>query len=164
MKGLTSVVVAGALVLCAVGCSSDKSTSSTPQRGSATTGRTTTTSRASALRPGDKYVALGTSIASGFGISVQSTDCGRSSRDYGALIAAKYHLALTDVTCGAATIPNVVDAAQGKHPPQIQAVTKDTKLITVTVGGNDIIYNGTAVACGDPQTVCRAPPHSSRAW
>jgi lysophospholipase L1-like esterase len=107
---------------------------------------------------GDKYVALGSSIASGFGISVQSTSCGRSSRDYGQLIAARYKLALVDVTCGAAVISNVVDTPQGANPPQITAVTPDTKLITVSVGGNDILYNGTAVGCGDPATVCTAPP------
>ena len=93
----------------------------------------------------------------GFGISVQSTDCGRSNRNYPNLIAQRYGLTLTDVTCGAATIPNVVDTAQGAHPPQLNAVTPDTKLITVSVGGNDIGYNATAVACGDPQSVCAAP-------
>ena len=102
-------------------------------------------------------MALGSSIASGFGISVQSTSCGRSSRDYAQLVAAKYRLTLTDVTCGAATIPNVVDTAQGANPPQLQSVTPDTKLVTVSVGGNDIGYNGTAVVCGDPATVCTAP-------
>jgi lysophospholipase L1-like esterase len=89
---------------------------------------------------------------------VQSTDCGRSSRNYPHLIAHQYGLVLTDVTCGAATIPNVLDTQQNAHPPQITAVTPDTKLITVTVGGNDIVYNGTAVACGDPKSVCQAPP------
>jgi len=109
-------------------------------------------------KKGEKYVALGSSIASGFGISVQSTSCRRSSRDYAQLIAARFKLELTDVSCGAATIPNVVDTPQGQNPPQISAVTSDTKLITVTVGGNDIIYNGTAVGCGNPDTVCTAPP------
>ncbi len=83
--------------------------------------------------------------------------CGRSSRDYPKLVAAKYRLKLTDVTCGAAVIPNVLDTPQGDNPPQIRAVTKDAKLITVSVGGNDIIYNGTAIACGDPANVCTAP-------
>jgi hypothetical protein len=51
-----------------------------------------------------------------------------------------------------------VDTPQGDNPPQIEAVTPDTKLITVSVGGNDIVYNGTAVSCGDPTSVCTAPP------
>ena len=37
-------------------------------------------------------------------------------------------------------------------------MTADTKLITVGLGGNDIGYNGTALACGDATTVCAAPP------
>jgi lysophospholipase L1-like esterase len=108
-------------------------------------------------KKGDKYVALGSSIASGFGISVQSTSCGRSSRSYGQLIAARYKLELVDVSCGAALISNVVDTPQGENPPQIAAVTPDTKLITVSIGGNDILYNGIALGCGDPATDCTAP-------
>jgi lysophospholipase L1-like esterase len=102
-------------------------------------------------------VALGSSIASGYGISVQSTDCGRSDRSYPNLIARRYGLDLVDVTCGAASIPNVVDTPQGPNPPQLDAVTPDTELITVTVGGNDIGYNATALGCGDPASVCTLP-------
>ncbi len=88
---------------------------------------------------------------------MQSTDCGRSDRSYPNLIAAQLELTLTDVSCGAATIPNVVDTAQGAHPPQIQSLTATTDLVTVTVGGNDIAYNGTALACSDPANECAAP-------
>jgi lysophospholipase L1-like esterase len=88
---------------------------------------------------------------------VQSSSCGRSNRNYPKLIAARFELKLVDVTCGAATISNVLDTPQGAAPPQINAVTPDTKLVTITVGGNDIAYNGTAVACGDPTSVCTAP-------
>lgn len=114
---------------------------------------------ASAHKPkaGDLYVSLGSSIASGYGIPVQSTSCGRSSKDYGQLVAAHFHLHLVDVTCGAATIPNVLDTPQGNHPPQLNFVTPATKLITVAVGGNDIEYNATALLCDNPAT-CAAPP------
>jgi lysophospholipase L1-like esterase len=81
------------------------------------------------------------------------------SRDYPQLVAAKYGLKLVDVTCGAAVIPNVVDTKQNNFPPQIDAVTADTKLITISVGGNDIGFNGTALGCGDPTTQCTAPPN-----
>ena len=67
---------------------------------------------------------------------MQSTSCGRSDRNYPNLIAAQFELTLTDVTCGAATIPNVVDTAQGDNPPQLQALSATTDLVTVTVGGN----------------------------
>ena len=71
------------------------------------------------LRPGDLYVSLGSSIASGYGISVQSTSCGRSSRDYGQLVAQHFHLHLVDASCGAALIEHVVDTPQGSNPPQL---------------------------------------------
>ncbi len=109
------------------------------------------------MQSGDRYVSLGSSIASGYGIANQSTFCGRSDRDYGHLVAAKLGLTLVDVSCGAAVIPNVLDRAQSTAPPQIDAVTPDTKLITISVGGNDINLNGTALKCGDPTTVCQPP-------
>jgi lysophospholipase L1-like esterase len=160
VKGLRLILVAGVTVLAAVSCSNDdpgSSASSTSAASTGTASTTSTTSLGSTLKAGDTYVALGSSIASGFGISEQSTDCGRSSRDYGQLIAAHYHLKLTDVSCGAAVIAHVVDTPQGTNPPQISALSPDTKLVTVSVGGNDINYNGTAVGCGDPATVCSAP-------
>jgi lysophospholipase L1-like esterase len=155
------VTLVSVFALLAVGCGSDHG-SATPTTADTTSSAPhqstiTTTTSGSTLAPGDKYVALGSSIASGFGISVQSTSCGRSNRDYPQLVASRYRLALTDVTCGAATIPNVVDTPQGDNPPQLQSVTADTRLVTVSVGGNDIGYNGTAVSCGDPATVCTAP-------
>jgi lysophospholipase L1-like esterase len=111
------------------------------------------------LKPGDLYVSLGSSIASGYGISVQSTPCGRSSRDYGQLVAKHFHLHLVDASCGAATIPNVVDTPQGSiNPTQLTFVTPATKLITIAVGGNDIDYNATAVECDNP-TTCAPPPN-----
>ena len=73
---------------------------------------------------------------------------------YSALLAAELDLDLTDVSCGAATIANVVSSPQGDAPPQISAVTADTGLITVSVGGNDINYAGTALMCGDPANIC----------
>jgi lysophospholipase L1-like esterase len=114
--------------------------------------------KAPRLHRGDTYVSLGSSLASGFGIANQSTSCGRSDKSYGPLVAAKYGLQLVDVSCGAAVVPNVVDTPQGDNPPQLDAVPADAKLITIGLGGNDIGYNGTALACGDPTTTCTAPP------
>ena len=126
--------------------------------GSASVGASTARQNgAEAPTAGDRYVALGTSIASGFGISVQSTSCGRSSRSYPQLIVAHYGLEFVDVSCGGAVTANVLDTPQGDDPVQISAVTPDAKLITVTVGGNDIGYNATALVCGDPSTDCSPP-------
>jgi len=157
MRRAALMLVAGALSFAAVACSGDDSS---PRAVAATTAAqtTTTVAIASSFKPGDRYVALGSSIASGFGISVQSTSCGRSNRNYPHLIAQRYGLRLVDVTCGAATIGNVLDTPQGDHPAQIAAVTPDTKLVTVTAGGNDIGYNGKAIVCGDPANTCTASP------
>jgi len=104
---------------------------------------------AAALKPGDRYVALGSSFASGPMIPpVDDASCLRSAGDYPHLVAAKLKLALTDVSCGAATTDNILSAPQGAHSPQITAVTSDTKLVTITIGGNDVNYTVSNLACG----------------
>ena len=98
---------------------------------------------------GAKYVALGSSYAAGPGIPTQSGGvCTRSSHNYPNLVAAKLKLSLVDVSCSGATTANVLTTSQGTNPPQIDAVTSDTSLVTFTVGGNDIGYTATAFSCG----------------
>jgi lysophospholipase L1-like esterase len=152
MKRVAVLVVCAGFALGAVGWAS----ASTDDAGASTA--PSTSAKAAKLAKGDVYVSLGSSLASGFGIANQSTPCGRSDKSYAPIVAAKYGLQLVDVSCGAAVVPNVLDRPQGANPPQIDAVTADTKLITIGLGGNDIGYNGTALACGDPTTVCTAPP------
>lgn len=92
-----------------------------------------------------RYVALGSSFAAGSGFGPIKPDtpqrCGRSTENYATLLAAKLDLALTDVTCGGATTAHVL-GAWNELPPQLDAVTADTELVTVTIGGNDIGYVG----------------------
>ena len=71
-------------------------------------------------------------------------------------MARHFHLNLVDASCGAALIEHVVDTPQGSNPPQLTFLTPTTKLVTVAVGGNDIDYNATAVACANAAT-CVAP-------
>ncbi len=77
--------------------------------------------------------------------------------DYGKLVAKHFHLHLIDASCGTAVIDNVLTTPQGSNPPQLSFVTPATKLITVAVGGNDIVYNGTAVECDNAATTCALP-------
>jgi lysophospholipase L1-like esterase len=92
------------------------------------------------------YVALGSSFASGYGqtpyeASLIGQTCGRSLNDYAQQITTTLNLSLTDATCGGATTDNILTTAQyGFVPPQINAVTSDTRLVTITVGGNDVNY------------------------
>jgi lysophospholipase L1-like esterase len=103
---------------------------------------------AQTLRPGDKYIALGSSFASGPMIpDTADPSCLRSTNNYPQLVAAKLKLSLTDVSCGAATTNHIVSTPQGAHPPQINAVTPDAKLVTVTIGGNDIDYTVSNLVC-----------------
>ncbi|MBU3066387.1 SGNH/GDSL hydrolase family protein [Nocardia sp. NEAU-G5] len=93
---------------------------------------------------GDRYVALGSSYASGPGIAPQiDTKCARSGVDYPHLLAQRIGADLTDVTCSGAVTADILSRGQrirsgGTVPPQIDAVTPDTKLVTVSIGGNDL--------------------------
>ena len=107
------------------------------------------------LPAGSKYVALGSSFAAGPGIPPTEPGgpaaCGRSSRNYANLVADRLKLALTDATCSGATTANVLTDSQAGLPPQINAVTPDTRLVTMTIGGNDVDYLGSldSYACQD---------------
>lgn len=99
------------------------------------------------LQPGlthnDRYVAMGSSFAAGAGINGIKPGtpqrCGRSAANYATLLSKKLGLALDDQTCGAATTAHIL-GQWNELPPQIEAVTPDTRLVTVTAGGNDIGY------------------------
>ncbi|WP_181771208.1 SGNH/GDSL hydrolase family protein [Amycolatopsis pittospori] len=93
-----------------------------------------------------RYVAMGSSFAAGPGIpplrAGTPAACGRSMKNYASLVAEKRGLVLTDVTCSGATTANILATGQAGQPPQIEAVTPDTRLVTVTIGGNDVGYVG----------------------
>ncbi|MFB9909704.1 SGNH/GDSL hydrolase family protein [Allokutzneria oryzae] len=99
---------------------------------------------------GAEYVALGSSFAAGPGIPPSKPGsppaCGRSANNYASQVAAKLHLALTDATCSGATTANLLTTPQHGQPPQVDAVTANTKLVTVTIGGNDVNYVGSLFA------------------
>ena len=95
------------------------------------------------------YVALGDSFAAGPGIpDTTGGACMRSTANYPSLVAAQLHLSLTGVTCSGATTANVTTTAQGANPPQLQAVTRDTDYVTLTIGNNDVAYTRSSIACG----------------
>jgi len=100
-----------------------------------------------ALPPGARHVALGSSFAAGPGVAEQLGNCGRSDHNYAHLVAAELDLALTDVSCSGATTDNIRSTPQSGAPPQIEAVTAETALVTVTIGGNDIRYTASTFAC-----------------
>lgn len=104
------------------------------------------------ITQGAHYVALGSSFAAG--TSIGSTKpgtparCGRSPQNYATLLAKRFALDLVDATCGGATSAHVL-GPWAELPPQINAVRAETRLVTITIGGNDISYvrNLMAVSC-----------------
>ncbi|AQZ70963.1 putative secreted hydrolase [[Actinomadura] parvosata subsp. kistnae] len=105
---------------------------------------TATASSASAVR----YVALGDSYASGFGITpVESKECGRGKLNYPAVIrAAADPAAYKNVACAGATTRAIWNSYEGQEP-QIKALKPDTNLVTVSIGGNDIGFSEIVVNC-----------------
>ncbi|MFE7638744.1 MULTISPECIES: SGNH/GDSL hydrolase family protein [unclassified Kitasatospora] len=104
---------------------------------------TSTTAQAATQAP-RHYVALGDSYAAGAGVPGQSAGlCLRSDRNYGHLVAGALKAGrYTDVTCAAAKIKAMTqpqyDAFIRVNDPQLDAVTADTDLVTLGIGGNDL--------------------------
>ncbi|MEU8034022.1 SGNH/GDSL hydrolase family protein [Streptomyces sp. NPDC049099] len=94
------------------------------------------------------YVALGDSYTSGPGIPRQvDAGCARSDHNYPSLVAAQRQVtAFTDVSCAGATTAQMWQA-QGTNPPQLDALGRDTDLVTVQIGGNDVGFGSIMTTC-----------------
>ncbi|NYV78733.1 SGNH/GDSL hydrolase family protein, partial [Streptomyces sp. UH6] len=99
--------------------------------------------------PAERYVALGDSYTSAPGVPRQiDADCARSDRNYPSLTARSIGAAsFRDVSCGGATTAEMW-RSQRSNPSQLTAVTKDTTLVTVQIGGNDIGFGEIMSTCG----------------
>lgn len=113
---------------------------------------------------GAKYVAMGSSFAAGpritTSVDTPPNRCTRSNDNYAHQLARKRGLALTDVSCSGATTAHLL-GPWNELKPQLDAVDADTKLVTITVGGNDVQFNGrlAAQACATAGTGgCNAVP------
>jgi lysophospholipase L1-like esterase len=99
------------------------------------------------------YVALGDSYSAGSGVwppdPQASPLCLRATRNYPHVLAAATGANLTDVTCGAAETTHFYTSQYPGVPAQLDAVTTDADLVTLTIGGNDNgVFIGAIVACG----------------
>lgn len=111
---------------------------------------------------GIDYVALGDSYSAGPliapppGRSVVRTDpieCARSWNNYPAFLAGYLDVAsYTDVTCSGARTTDFLTPQGGDDPyaaAQVDALTADTDLVTITIGGNDNGLFGSIIdTCG----------------
>ncbi|MGH8861757.1 MAG: SGNH/GDSL hydrolase family protein [Jatrophihabitantaceae bacterium] len=100
-----------------------------------------------------RYVAMGDSYSAASGnVPPDPTAppmCLRSTANYPHVIAAEIPVQLTDVTCGGAETRHYFTAQYQGVAPQLDAVHKDTQLITMTIGGNDsAVFIDSVVECG----------------
>lgn len=109
-----------------------------------------------------EYVAMGSSYAAGPGLGDPKPStpprCARDRGNYATLLSERMNLRLVDVTCSGATTAHIL-GPWDELPAQIDAVTPQTRLVTVTIGGNDVNFVGSlyAATC-NPATSPRACP------
>ncbi|MER5435130.1 SGNH/GDSL hydrolase family protein [Streptomyces sp. NPDC002588] len=102
------------------------------------------TSTSAQAATGQEYVALGDSYASGVGAGYYDTAsgaCKRSTLNYPALSQAAHDgYTLKDVSCSGATIADV-------RANQLSALSADTDIVSLTVGGNDAQFTTVVQDC-----------------
>jgi lysophospholipase L1-like esterase len=103
---------------------------------------------------GGRYVALGDSFTAGPLIPRHRGKpfaCLRSDHNYPSLVANALRVGvLADVSCSAATTADLFRPQRvllGNNPAQLAAVTPDTALVTVGIGGNDVGFSKTLYTC-----------------
>jgi hypothetical protein len=97
---------------------------------------------AAANAAGTTYVAMGDSYTAAPGVQPQQTtspgkECGRSEANYPHLVAAALGLSLTDVSCGGAKTENFFTEQFPGQPPQFDALSASTEVVSMGMGGND---------------------------
>ncbi|NYE37402.1 lysophospholipase L1-like esterase [Nocardioides cavernae] len=101
------------------------------------------------------YVALGDSFSAGPLIGTMRSDptgCARSKDNYPAFVADWLDVtSYTDVTCSAATTVDLYEPMLmfdgNTAPPQLDAVTRGTDLVTLGMGGNDFGIYDSLIRC-----------------
>ncbi|MDL5159029.1 SGNH/GDSL hydrolase family protein [Actinomycetospora termitidis] len=113
--------------------------------------------------PGDgdgvvQYVNMGDSYSAASGVLPPAPgappQCLQSLRNWGHLLADRWDYALTDVSCGAAETRHFTEPQYPGVAPQVQALSDETDVVTLTIGGNDSgVFIGTIVACATAAAV-----------
>lgn len=124
---------------------------------------------AESIPPYSHYVAMGSSFAAGPGVDTIEIGtplrCTRSVSNYAHQLAQQRNLRLTDVTCSGATTEHVLGPWR-ELPAQLDALRTDTRLVTLTIGGNDLgfmsgLIGATCLSRGlqarYPSSMCRPP-------
>ena len=115
-------------------------------------GTAAATGTASASTGPLRYVALGDSYSAASGVlppDPTAPQCLRSTRNYPHVLAAAVGAQLVDVTCGAAETKDFAGSQYPGTAPQLDALSRGTRLVTMTIGGNDSsVFIGTVLQCG----------------
>jgi lysophospholipase L1-like esterase len=100
-----------------------------------------------------RYVALGDSFAAGplIPLPLPPLGCLKSSNNYSHIAQRRLGFAeFRDATCSGAETDDMTqpqNVSPGPNPPQFDALSADTALVTLTIGGNDIGFSGLAEDC-----------------
>lgn len=136
VKALRAALVAAVVLM--TGCSSQDRAA--PGVGSGA--RPTTT------RPSLHYVSLGDSYSAGQGLPRAVQPCGRNPGAYPALVAPRAGLISSEHACNGATTADVLDVEQAPGAGrQLDAVTADADVVTISIGGNDIGFADVMTDC-----------------
>jgi lysophospholipase L1-like esterase len=103
--------------------------------------------------PGNpEYVALGSSYAAGLGLGPRvagsAMAAGRTINSYPQKFARLAGLALVDMTWSGSKVTDILHSGAFFQRPQIDGVGPQTKLVTITAGGNDVGYGGDLAMMG----------------
>jgi lysophospholipase L1-like esterase len=108
---------------------------------------------AGAAEAAPRYTALGDSYAAGPLIPNPLTPLGclKSSNNYGRIAQRTLAFAeYRDATCSGARTDHMTAAqnvSPGPNPPQLDSLSADTELVTLSIGGNDIGFSDLALDC-----------------
>nr|WP_237448174.1 SGNH/GDSL hydrolase family protein [Nocardioides flavescens] len=77
------------------------------------------------------------------------SECGRSDATYSHLVAAQLEIrSFRDVACSGATTDDFFSEQHADTPPQLDGLRRSTRLVTMTIGGNDLnVFSGLITAC-----------------
>lgn len=90
-----------------------------------------------------EYVALGDSYAAGVGAGARQNVCWRGEGGYPVLVAARLGRGVAYQACLGATIGDVTRN-------QVEALSAQTSIVTLTVGGNDVGFVPVLIAAAQP--------------
>lgn len=152
LTGLATLVVAAALSSCSedgsepssAGPAPSPSVSSSPSSGSGSASAAPTEASGPRVTVDGGYVALGDSYTAAPGVPTteQQTGCLRSDHNYPSLVAQSLDAtSVDDVSCSGASTLSLVGAQQtttSVRPAQFEALSDDTALVTIGMGGNDL--------------------------